>query len=1259
MEVRLLGPLELAEDGRPIACGGARQGAVLAQLVLRANEVVPSERLLVELWGQDAPPSAANALQVAVSRLRRTLPPGRLVTRAPGYLFRASPDELDLARFERLLARGRQALADGAAAEATRSLRQALSLWRGPALADFRYEPFAQAEIARLEELRLVCLEERIEADLALGAGAELVGELQRLATEQPLRERPRGQLMLALYRGGRQAEALEAYREFRSLLLEELGLEPAPALRELEGAILRQDPVLAAAPAPPPAPPAPVRKPVTVLCAELRAAASSGANLDPEALGVVLARALAVLTSTLEHHGGKLVAAAGGRILGVFGVPTLHEDDALRAAQATLTARATLAAEATVLEQERGMSLRVRFGLATGEALVGGPDPPGFAGDALARAIELAELAAAGEILVSEDTRRLAVAALEVEASGDGRLRLLAARAGARSLAVRLDAPLVGRDQELGRLGEVFARSRRERAPVLVTVIGEAGIGKTRLAHELAAQLAWDATVLTGRCLPYGEGITFWPLRELVQQAGASQGARDELEALLQGEADAARVAERLAGALGRSAQGASSAVEIFWATRRLLETLARRRPLLVIFEDLHWAEPTFLDLVESLAAQAEQAPLLVLCLARPEFLEQRPAWAVGAARAMSLELEPLADNDAAALLDALAATLAAPESGRRLLLEAAAGNPLFLEQLAASLGEQRWGEDGPPLPATIQALLAARLERLGPGERAVLWRAAVVGKDFSLRAIAELLPEQARASFRRHLQALIAKRLVQPSLDGFGGEGFCFRHILLQQAAYRAIPKSLRAGLHERFAGWLERLPGGRPGEYDELLGYHLERAVRYQRELGRTNGQVIALARRAAGCLEAAGTRAHARGDAPAAVRLLEAASSLMEREDPVLARVLTGLGAALEEAGQFDRAAAALDDAQRVAAVAGDDSLAAHVRVQQLFLGLQVDTQRATAAVGSALPQLLRVFERHVDQRGLCLAWRLQAAVHWLHASSAAAEEAWQRAAVHARRAGDQRQLTEILGWLASAALWGPTPAPEGIRRCERFLAEVGGHRTGEAVILNHLAGLYAMQNQLAHAWQLLARARAIFDDLGITMTSAVTEPLSFVAMLTGNVAAAERNLRRDYDRLERMGEKDHLATTAALLARAIGAQGRWDEAKLFIRVCQEASTGEDPSGQVIWKGVLARILAAHGRLAEAGELARAAVALAEQTDLLNDHGDALFELAHVLEATGSTTEAWVAVGEALSLYERKGNLLAAERARQRLQRLSCQ
>jgi tetratricopeptide (TPR) repeat protein len=383
----------------------------------------------------------------------------------------------------------------------------------------------------------------------------------------------------------------------------------------------------------------------------------------------------------------------------------------------------------------------------------------------------------------------------------------------------------------------------------------------------------------------------------------------------------------------------------------------------------------------------------------------------------------------------------------------------------------------------------------------------------------------------------------------------------------------------------------------------------------------------------------------------VRLLQPAASLLEADDPGLAPLLTRLGAALMEAGQLDRAAGVLDEAERAASSAGAGLAWAHVRVQRLFLGLQVDVQRTTATVARVLPEVLDVFERGGDELGLCQAWRLRAAVSWTQADSAAAEDAWQRAAAHARRAGDERQLTEILGWLASAALWGPTPAPEGIERCERYVAEVGGNRTGEAVILNHLAGLHAMRGQVARAGELLARGRAIFEDLGTTMTSAVTHPAAFVAMLTGDPGTAEAHLRRDYESLERMGEKGYLAATAAFLARAIAAQGRDQEAEHFIDVSREAGAGEDIMAQVMWQGALARILAARGILVEAERLAREAVGLAARTDFLDQRGDALLDLADVLYWAGRTAEGTAVVDEALDLYRRKGNLVGEQRARQ--------
>ena len=1244
MQARILGSFQLEEGGRRIPLGGVRQRAVFVSLLLRANEVVPSEQLLMDLWGEDCPPGAANSLQAAISRLRRVLPRGRLMTEASGYLLRIFPEELDVSQFEQLVSEGREALTAGAAEQAARTLRQALSLWQGPALADFRYEPFAQAEIVRLEELHLTCLEERVEADLALGLANVLVAELRRLVGEHPVRERLRGQLMLALYRDGRQAEALEVYREFRSVLRDELGLEPSPQLRELETAILRQDslasPVSAATGEPL------ARRPVTAVCVLLRVASDAGMSLDPEAYEVVIEQAVSGLTAVLERYGGKLAVSADERLIGVFGAASVHEDDALRAMRASLEARRVLTSDMADMLRRYGVSLTCRFGVATGEALVGGSAPLGSAGNVSAQAVLLAEAAEPGQILIGRQTRELAVAAIETESAGPDRFVLQSAQEAVRPLALRLDVPLVGRDEELRQLAAACAVASQEQVTTLVTVIGEAGIGKTRLVYEVERRLGHEMTVLTGQCLPYGEGITFWPLREVIRQACGGHDSPDQITALLDGQPDAAEVAARLSLALGPGNQGRLDAAEIFWAARRLLETLARSRPLLVVFEDLHCAESTFLDLVESLAVQPGRSPVVLVCVARPELLEQRPAWATGIERAFSIELTPLAHSSAAALLNSLTGNQGIPSSTRAQLLETAAGNPLYLEQLAVSLSEQAGSEIWPVLPPTIQALLGARLQRLGPGASSVLARAAVVGKDFGVEAVRELLPPEARGPLSRNLQTLVAKRLVHhdPS-DRRPRQEYSFRHILIQEAAYRAIPKSLRAELHHRFADWLEYVLWEPATARPEIVGYHLEQSVRYLSELRPAEARSSPLPRRAASHLETAGRAAHDRDDVLAAVNLFDRAAALLSRDDPALARLYTSLGAALTEAGQLEKARATLDHAQRIAFATGDQGQRAHARVQALLTYLKLAPTKAAVEIARALPELHAEFARSEDELGLCQTLQLQAAMHWNHARSAAAEDAWQLAAEYARRVNDRIQLTDILGWLASAALWGPAPASDGIRRCEDYLDEIGNHPSGQAWILLSMASLQAMQDDVAMAHATLGRARSLLDTLGPTMTAAVTQPAAVVAMLAGDPETAEKHLRLEYESLGQMGDKDILGTTAALLARAIAAQGekRYTEATELIAISQEVAADEDISAQIICQGLSARILADRGRHAEAAGLAFAAVALAAQTDQLNPHADALLDLAHVLAASGRASEAHAAATQALDLYQRKGNL----------------
>jgi tetratricopeptide (TPR) repeat protein len=665
-----------------------------------------------------------------------------------------------------------------------------------------------------------------------------------------------------------------------------------------------------------------------------------------------------------------------------------------------------------------------------------------------------------------------------------------------------------------------------------------------------------------------------------------------------------------------------------------------------MVVFEDLHWAESTLLDLVEYLAVQQGPSPVVLVCVARPELREQRPTWAAGTERAISIELTPLTEDSAAALLDSLAEDQRIPPSTQARLLETAAGNPLYLEQLAASLSEQAGSETRPALPPTIQALLGARLQRLGPGASSVLACAAIIGKDFGLQSVRELLPPEARDPLGRNLQTLIAKGLVEhdPS-DRRPADEYSFRHILIQEAAYRAIPKSSRAELHHRFADWLEHADTEQTAQHAEIAGYHLEQAVRYLSELRPAAVQASDLPRRGATHLENAGRAAHDRGDALAAVKLLDRAVALLPTEDPALARLCTSLGTALAEAGQLHQARAMLDRAQRAAAACQDEGQRAQAQVQALTLSLRMDPNGAAPDIARALPSLERGFDLSGDELGLCLTMRLQAALHWIHGRSAAAEDAWRRAASFARLVNDRRQLIEILGWLASAALWGPTPAPEGIRQCNAYLAEAGNHPSGQAVILHHLAGLHAMQDDTETARTMLRRAKELLDTLGPTMNAVLTEPAAFVAMLAGDPETAESHLRLQYESLSRMGDKAFLATTAALLGRAIVAQGasRYAEAARLIAVSRAAGAGQDLCAEIVGQGLEARLLGCDGRHAEAERLAHQAVTAAAQTDLLGDHADAALSLAHVLAMADRHADAHIAAIQARDLYQSKGNL----------------
>jgi class 3 adenylate cyclase len=730
------------------------------------------------------------------------------------------------------------------------------------------------------------------------------------------------------------------------------------------------------------------VRKTVTILFADVTESTALGERLDPESLRTVMGRYFGAMKQVVERHGGTVEKFIGDAVMAVFGIPTLHEDDALRAVRAAAEMREALASLNTELLAQRGVTIATRTGVNTGEVVAGDPSAGQtlVTGDPVNTAARLEQAARAGEILLGEPTYRLVRDAVAVEhVMPVNAYRLLSVTAGAGAHARRLDAPLVGRDDELARLAQAFRQAVKDRSCSLFTLLGAAGVGKSRLVAEFLAALSTEALVLKGHCVPYGEGITYWPLAEVVRAAAGieesdtAEDAQAKLRSLLEGERDADIMARRIASAIGLSVESAPSE-EIFRAVRKLLQHLARQRPLVVLWEDIHWAEPTFLDLIEHIADLSRDAPLLVLCPARPELLDRRPGWGGGKLNATTVLLEPLAPEATERLLEGLPGGLALPPDLRRRILDAAEGNPLYIEEMLGMLLEEgslaerdgEWRAVGNlatmRVPPSIQALLAARLDQLGPDERAIAEHASVVGRVFEESAVRELAPEPLRPRIARGLMALMRKELVRPERsEASAGDAFKFRHILIRDAAYEGLPKAERAELHERLAAWLERVAGDRAVEYAEVIAHHVEQAYRYRIELGETGDTVARLQQRAGDVLASAGRRASERGDTRAATSLLERAAAVLALGSRERIEVLLMLGDVLGRSGSLERAILLMDEAHELADANGDESLSWQARLSRA----EFSWGNGTTDLASLVPlarRALEVFARLDDPRG---------------------------------------------------------------------------------------------------------------------------------------------------------------------------------------------------------------------------------------------------------------------------------------------------
>jgi class 3 adenylate cyclase/tetratricopeptide (TPR) repeat protein len=951
-------------------------------------------------------------------------------------------------------------------------------------------------------------------------------------------------------------------------------------------------------------------RKTVTVVFCDVTGSTALGESTDPEALRALLARYFERMKGIVEAHGGSVEKFIGDAVMAVFGAPVTHEDDALRACRAAVEMRDTF--------PELGIAGRI--GVNTGE-VVTGTEERLATGDAVNVAARLEQAAQPGEVLIGKETLGLVRTAVEVD---EERLLRLKGKAeevpGWPLLAVtgeverRFATPMVGRDTELRRLRDAFQQAVHDRSCQLFTVLGSAGVGKSRLAAEFLGGL--DARVARGRCLSYGEGITYWPVVEILKQ----------LDTLPEGDP-----ARPLRFVLGES-EAPAAPDEIAWGFRKLLEQEARGQPLVCLFDDLHWGEETLLDLVEHVADLSRDAPLLLLCLARPELLERRPSWGGGKWNATTVLLEPLDAAETERLLTELGGV---DDELRERIVQVAEGNPLFIEEMLALVHDS--GGAAVEVPPTIQALLAARLDQLDPAERTVLEHGSVEGRTFHRGTVAALADGDGAVDQR--LVALVRKELVRPDRPQLSGDdAYRFRHLLIRDAAYDALPKATRAELHRRFAAWLEQ-HGRELVELEEILGYHLEQAARYLDELGHENRE-LALA--ASERLGVAGTRAFWRGDPRAAVALLERGLGL-SRPHRLDIQLETALAHSLEDI-DLARGVAVADAAAERAEAAKDEADAALARSVAAHLRLHsgdssVDEVERLARV--ALPLL----EARGDDDGLGHVWQALGMVANMHSQFEAWADALEHAVFHVRRVGHRLGGSLVL---SVPLTMGPRPAEDALAKLDSLSGDQP--HPGD---LGLRGVLLAMLGQIDEAWAVAIPADARARELGI---SGGDIWLSEIALIAGDRQAAAEYLRRGCEEMEERGATAQLSTYAPQLGRILCMLGDPDQAERLASKGRELGDPEDVWTQALWRQAQALVRSTRGEHADAVRLTQEAIDWWARTDALPRQGEAQVDLACVLEAAGRRDEAIVAWRTALDCYERKQVLPLATRVRERLAEL---
>ncbi|MDQ3552811.1 MAG: AAA family ATPase [Chloroflexota bacterium] len=1019
------------------------------------------------------------------------------------------------------------------------------------------------------------------------------------------------------------------------------------------------------------------VRKTVTVLFCDVAGSTALGERLDPESLRALMTRYFGEIRRVIESHGGTVEKFIGDAVMAVFGIPTVHEDDALRAVRAASEIRETLQRLNAELEASRRIAVTFRTGITTGEVVAG--DPSGqtlVTGDTVNTAARLEQAGQPGEILIGAPTYRLvrdAVTAEPVEPiAAKGKTeplvayRLLSVAAGVAGRSRRLDAPLVGRDRELDRLRGVWTAVVAERSCQLFTLLGTAGVGKSRLVAEFLASVAEEARVLKGPCLPYGEGITYWPLREIVHGAAgiderdSADGAVGKLTSVLTGERDGELLAATIASAIGLSTDVAPQG-GIFWATRRLLEHLARERPLVVLVEDIHWAEPALLDVLEYIADLARDAPIMLLCPARPELLDRRSGWGGGKLNATTVLLEPLGSEATEDLIDALPGGTALPVSLRRRILEAAEGNALYVEEMLGMLVDEgflveragAWYAEGKReragVPATVQALVAARLEQLSPLERGIAERASIVGRTFEQAAVVALMPEPLVGAVPSGLVALVRKDLIRPDRPELGGgDAFRFRHLLIRDAAYGALAKADRAELHARFADWLEGVSGERVVEYHDIIGHHLEQAYRYRRDLGGAGDDDRDLITRATEHLIAAGRRALERND-QASVGILFRVRALSPRHRglrtmlPLVARRMVDAGEPIDGLRLLDEA---VDEARQDA----DPGFEAWARLERLWLRCARDRAGCIAAAEAEIPNAVGLLETLGDHYGLARVWSIAADVQAWRGHGAGSLYASDRALYHARASGDRREARRALANSIVPLFGGSVTIEVTVARCRAVLEADEAHFFRAVPLLVLGMGLTAL-GRFDEARAAMREATELLDDDGWRYGRLMA--LWWTAWMerrAGDEPAAEATMARLLGMAEQFEISTFVSGALVELGRFAAISGDPDRARPLIERARALISPDDVEGQAMWLTAMARLLGHEGRLDDLEAIVRDVEALSAGGDHLRAEAQQLIELAEALSAAGANDAAAVRLSRAIALFDQKGDATGAASAR---------